>query len=587
MRAKLLAAAVTAAVLISGCGTVPTQGPIRSDNPAGLAPELGGVRIEAQSPRENANQLAIVNGFLEAMSDSRAFKTAREYMTPAAAAAWKPETKISVYDQSSTKAVSIRPGGEIELKAPLIATIDDRGSWTPAPRGTLVSFVFALTKVSGQFRVAVAPDGVFLGSNQLEPKLAPRWLYFFTPAREMLVPDPLYLPNNLSPGQAATQLVQELLKGPTARLGNSVVSAAPPGTQVNVSVPVDLGVATVELSDAAASLAEDERKQLAAQIAWTLRPISTKLRITVDGAKLLEDGPDILPFTDFGQYDPAVPSGHLKELYGVRGGKIHHVVGLDGAQAIDAKPLDESLLWSYRAESFAVNLGTDFGAIVTRMDGKNVVAYARLGARDASDKIDTVRTDGKVLRPTFDEQGNLWILDRADSDTPRLRMRAKDGKVTEVQTAFSGYTPEVLRMAPDGVRALMVMRKPNGETFVQIGAIAANEAKVPVLGQFRSLELPLTGVTDAAWNQQGILVVGKSGSAATRSPWQVNSDGSQPRLIPGANFDASSVASNPNIDTLPVVQDAQGQLHWQSKDLSWRGIGDEPQTPRIDPVYPG
>ena len=584
-----MAAALAGALVLAGCATVPTKGPIRSGSQAGLAQEAPGLGIEAQPPRENAKPLAIVNGFLEAMSDSRAFDVARQYMTPEAAASWKPETKISVYDQSSTKAVSLRPDGQtVELKAPLIATIDERGSWTPAPRGAVAQFIFKLAKVSDQNRVSVAPPGVFLGSNQLEPKLTPRALYFFTPARDMLVPDPLYLPNNLPPGQAATQLIQELLKGPTARLGNGVVSAAPPGTEVNVSVPVDLGVATVALSDAAAALGEDDRKLLAAQIAWTLRPISARVRITVGGAALLPEEPDILPFGTFSQYDPAVSSGQLKELYGVRNGKIQHISGLDGSGPIEAKPLDESELYGYDADSFAVDLSTDFGAIVTRVGGSEVVAYGRLAPKDKNDKVMTIPTDGDVLRPTFDAHDNLWILDRADSTTPRLRVRGKDGKVSEVKTNFSGDSPLVLRMAPDGVRALLVMQKKGStETLVQTGTIAANEAKQPVLGQFRRLELPLTGITDAAWNQLGILVAGRSGKGATRQPWQVNTDGSQPRLIPGANFEASAVASNPNIDTLPVVQDVQDQLHWQAKDLSWPGMTDEAQSPGIDPVYPG
>jgi hypothetical protein len=111
-----------------------------------------------------------------------------------------------------------------------------------------------------------------------------------------------------------------------------------------------------------------------------------------------------------------------------------------------------------------------------------------------------------------------------------------------------------------------------------------------VLGQFHRLELALTDITDASWNQPGILVAGKSAPGASRQPWQVDIDGSRLRLLTGASslFEATKVASNPNIDTLPVVQDAQGRLHWQQKDSSWTGLDDGAgQDPRVDPVYPG
>ncbi len=349
MRRKLFAAVLAVLLLVTGCATVPTQGTIRSGSREGLAPDFGGVGVEAKPPRDNADPLPLVNGFLEAMSDSRAFDVARQYLTPEAAAAWKPESQTVVYEQQPDS-VTARTGDQVQLKARKIATIDERGSWIPARPDEPADFVFKLVKVDGQYRVASVPPGVYLGSNQLDPKLAPRNLYFFTPGRDMLVPDPVYLPVNLSAGQAATQLVQELLKGPTSRLGNGVVSLAPPGTEVQVSVPVELGVATVALNDAVAPLQDTERRLLAAQIVWTLNQINLRVKITVSGAPLLPDDPDVLPFSNFTQYDPSVPNGAMTELYGLRGGKVQRIEGLDGASDIAARPLRDSMLTDYPAE---------------------------------------------------------------------------------------------------------------------------------------------------------------------------------------------------------------------------------------------
>jgi len=219
----LLAVLLAGLLLVSGCATVPTKGAIRNSSREGLALDPGGVGVEAKPPREGAGPAAIVDGFLEAMSDSRrGFEQARLYMTAQAAAKWKPEVRTVVYDQGDDQVNA--DADNFTLTATRIATIDDRGEWSPAPVLEKMSFTFKMQKVNGQWRVDSVPPGVLLGSNQVAIKLAPRDLYFFSRDRKTLIPDPVYLAqNNLSPGQAATQLVQELLKGPTKRLGNGAV----------------------------------------------------------------------------------------------------------------------------------------------------------------------------------------------------------------------------------------------------------------------------------------------------------------------------------------------------------------------------
>ena len=64
---------------------------------------------------------------------------------------------------------------------------------------------------------------------------------------------------------------------------------------------------------------------------------------------------------------------------------MQRIVGLDGASDIAAQPLETSQLYGYNAQSFAVNLHGDAGAIVTTVKhGDDVVAYARLDATDKS-----------------------------------------------------------------------------------------------------------------------------------------------------------------------------------------------------------
>jgi hypothetical protein len=283
----------------------------------------------------------------------------------------------------------------------------------------------------------------------------------------------------------------------------------------------------------------------------------------------------------------------MTELYGLRSGRVQRIEGLDGASDIAARPLRDSMLFDYTAESFAVNLRADTGAIVTKEDnGDEVVVTSWLDSTDKSDPAGKVQTQGEVLQPSYDNHDNLWILDRAESATPRLRVRDRDGKPVEVVTSFHGDFPQVLRMAPDGVRALLVMKsKTTGKNYVQTGTIQTAAGGRLVLAQLRQLMLSLDDITDAAWNKQGLLVSGVSGTSTSviKAPWLVNTDGSRLQLLPGAasEFAAERLASNLNKDTLPAVQDVQGHLHWQTRDLTWSGMGEEPGAPPILPIYPG
>ncbi|MGW6195896.1 LpqB family beta-propeller domain-containing protein [Kribbella sp. NPDC055110] len=584
MRRRLIGV-LLAVALLGGCATVPTKGTIRNGERQGLAPDLGGVGVEAKPPRANIDDMAIVSGFLEAMSDSQAYDVARQYMTPEAAGEWKPESQTVVYDQRPESLT--RKGDGIQLTAHKIATIGERGEWIPAAASDKADFFFKLKKVDGQFRVDTVPPGAYLGSNQVDLKLAPRDLYFFNQSRDLLVPDQVWLPQNLPSGQAATQLIQELLKGPTTRLGNGVVSIAPPGTEVQVSVPVDLGVATVALNDAAGSLRDQDRRLLAAQIVWTLNQLNLRAKITVGGAPLLPDEPEVLPFANFSAYDPQTTAGAMTKLYGLLGQKPQRIVGLDGASDISAQPLNAGPLALYKAQSFAVTLSGDAGAIVTA-DGRHVV-YGKLEPADNAGKASEIKVEGKTLPPSFDGQDNVWFLDRADSEDPRLRVRDDDGRVNLVETDFKGDTPVALRMAPDGVRALLVMHSATTkQNYVETATVqTAKGGKQLMLGAFRPLRLALTNITDAAWDKQGIIVIGTDNAAP--QAWLVSTDGSSLQLLPGAapGFVPEHVASNTHKDTLPVIQDDAGRIHWLSKDLGWVSMDADNSQATIIPTYPG
>ena len=230
-------------------------------------------------------------------------------MTPEAAAAWKPEKRI----------VGLRPGPRPALSAadrrqdPADGARRSRrsssaasGSW-PRRAAKAGHFFFKLAKVDGQLAGRNgAARALTWAATRWSLELAPRALYFFNPARDMLVPGP-----GLPAAQPAARAGRDparpgAAEGPDQPARQRRRHAAPPGTTVNVSVPVELGVATVALSDAAGSLR-------GRRIGGCSRPrssgrcdqISPRVRITVGGAPLLPDEPDrAAVLRNFSRYDP-------------------------------------------------------------------------------------------------------------------------------------------------------------------------------------------------------------------------------------------------------------------------------------------
>ena len=72
-------------LLLAGCASVPTSGPVAHHTPQAASVD-GGVRVDPLPPSEGASQLLIVEGFLHAMSTYQpGYAVARQYLTDAVA----------------------------------------------------------------------------------------------------------------------------------------------------------------------------------------------------------------------------------------------------------------------------------------------------------------------------------------------------------------------------------------------------------------------------------------------------------------------------------------------------------------------
>ncbi|MFC0626643.1 LpqB family beta-propeller domain-containing protein [Kribbella deserti] len=576
----VVAAVVAALALLVGCATVPNSGTIRSEDGRNESTRQSGYDVLADPPKPGAQPGSVVRGFLEAMSNPDTLNIAKQYLTAEAAAAWDVR-QTRIYDPQPS---ALQPEKDIgfRLKASLVATLDARNAWRPAAPNQQLNVLFTVVEVDGENRISTPPPGVLLDRNVSETNYQPHNLYFLNPTNDLLVPDPIYLPINRTQSQIAHLLMQSLLAGPTSRLGNSVLSAVPPNTELVRNVTVTDGAANVDLSDAVKNVGPVEREQLAAQIAWTLRPVGP-VRITVQGVPLQDGDNDARTFDSFSRYDPSVPAADLTQLYVLSKGKINRFMGLDGSGEIKLEPLGQaSLLSPFTATSFAISLNSELGAVVS---GGQVIV-ARLSMAEG-EKEKRLPASGKVIRPSFDWAGNLWFVDRADSG-PRVWMMDKEQNLVEVEADFQGNEVRALRMAPDGVRALAVVHK-NGKSALWIGRVQIGENNKRSLVGFHSLQVGFDDMVDAAWSKADrVTVVGTKGDDPKSQPLEVNVDGSLPGLVAGvAKYNVTAVAATPNVESLLILQINDAKLQRRTRDLQWDDPLDSTNYSAVYPVYPG
>lgn len=588
--------------VLAGCGGVPTSGDVRTGNeePVPANQPSGVVQYKPLGPRERADRESIVDGFLEAMADPANADVARQYLTKDAAAKWRPNVRTTVYD-SSAQGGSPReaPDGTVVLEGKWVSTLDGRGSWQPPGPGGILKHAFVLETEGGEWRITNPLEGTMIDQDRLTLVYAQYNLYFFNGNMDQLVPDPVYLPRTGTPGQVATRLTDALLKGPTSRLGPQVVrTAAPPNAKVNVSVPVEAGVASVALDDTVARLGTSEKAQLAAQITWTLGPVAAEVKLTAADVPLVEDGSETRTVGDFPQYDPMV---RTMQLYVVDNGKIARINQSDGQASVE--PVRTNLT-GYTTEEIAVDLGTKPTFAVV---GNNDVTIGELVVPDETpSQTDEppafpLDTTGKPLRPSFDKAGNLWVVDRAGQLGPRIQFitpnQAPPGQEPKRETYEVG-APELadkqvtaIRVAPDGARVLLVTRSGNKSSVYIAGAVHTDDVISLRLG--RPVPVPMRTIVDVGWSAADrFMVLGNNGSGSNQIR-EVSVDGSTDPLqgLSPTSYNPIYLAAAPSTDALLTVGDQAGWVRIRGSDNSWRDslmLDRRNQSDKLHhPVYPG
>ena len=570
-RAVLVGAVAAIAMAITGCSMipssylarVPTTGPITQGEQVTAQTEDQVIRVIARPPRPGMTPRQVVQGFLDASAsfdDDHA--VARQYLTPKAALGWDTNAGVEVYQGALALTDQ---GPAVAVTGELTGTIGASGRYTIATPGSTLAHTFTLAKVQGEWRLDNVPPGLVLSQSDIDRGYRSYDVYFFNPSFGALVPDPRLIPVNLS--GLATALVRRLVAGPSEWLQPAVRTAFPEGVRLNIdSVPVDNGVAHVDLTTNALTADDTTRTAMSQQLIWTLRqlPEIRAVDVTAAGQPFLVPGlanPE--PRTAWPDMDPAgMPPGTV---------------------ALAARPSGVVALRDSGVESVQGAAGTDqvpFVQLAVAPDGQSLAGISEDGAvwrgrLTAGAPLIRLRPPATPTGISFGPGGTVWVTDGT------VLSVASDGGQQAVTVSGLPRRARLVKVIPssDGTRALVLYRRAGHETLVLARVVRGSGAATPIrVDQPVLVSAGLVDVTDASWSAPDTVAVLGSLSAGTTQVISVSlaNGATQPLGTPGQATEVAAASGQPIL-----VASGDGLVYEQSLG-TWRE-----RARAVAPAYPG
>ncbi len=486
---------LVAALLLTGCMSLPTSGPVteveapeapQSDVPADIV-------VRPPQPGESARDIVV--HFLEAMEASPISTTvARQFLSEEAAAAWDPELGTIVYSAKSA------PSGSSVVSVTLdgAARLDENGRW----RGPLSdpTLLFPVAREDGEWRISQAPNALIVRDTWFAQRFTQVSVYYFDPSGQFLVPEPVYLPTG---DQLATSLVTDLIAGTGPDLRDVERSFFPASATVQPVTVDNQGRAEVALRGDPAQLTPRAAELLVAQLTWTLRQIPQIqfVDVTVGDQRLpaSDTTSGEIPviqgsqFNPTGVYAPAEP-------FALREGLL--VTGPLQEPTPVAGPFGRLDLG---VRSIAVDPRSERVAGVT-LGGDRLLVAALEGPADGRVQ-EVVRGATDLLQPGWDLAGRLWLVDRRAQGA--LVSVVIGGQVSEVPIrGITGAQVTTFAVSRDGSRLVAVVRTRARDVILQSRIRVTDRGlSGTVARQISFDEQTATRVRDLSWSSPTSLLV--------------------------------------------------------------------------------
>ena len=474
------------ALLLTACGGIPPNSAIHQGESV-----IGGsdqfIRVIARPPTPNMEPEALVRGFLDACADSTStFAIARQYLTTKASTAWNPAIGIKVYDGN---ALSLRSSEKlVKLTAPLDSAVSADGHLTFNSSPGNISANFTLARDAGQqWRIAGLDNGLLLSRSDFDRSFRPFSVYFLNDDSSALVPHPIVLP--ASSIGTATSVTRAILEGAPSSLAPAVHSAFPSGTKLSYgSVPINSGIAQVDLSAEVLAASKTQRSELSAQLVATLSAIPgvTGVRVTVLGQPLKVPGVEsIQTQADWTRYSVR-PEPEQVSTFVVRDSQL---VRLDDKREVVVTSLATPTLGPLGAASVSTD-GKSFAA--TTRDGKTLLAASSLG-----DGLSRIASGEYLSKPSWDRQGNIFVADNGHG----ILVYGRDGKrksaVVDVTPIGETKGIRQIVVAHDGARVALTYRSGTADSLA-VGVIVHEKNQIRIT-QIHRVERSVVSISDVMW----------------------------------------------------------------------------------------
>lgn len=569
---RLALVALMVASLLAGCGTlpstlvarVPTTGPIQQGEQITAPNDEQFIRVIARGPQPGMTVPQIVRGFLDASASFDGdHAVARQYLTAQASARWRPAAGVQVYEGVGEISESV---SETLFIAPQFGSISALGRLEVAERGASMSVRFGVVQESGEWRIDSLPEGLLLSRSDVDRAFRAQSIYFFNPQFTSLVPDPRMVP--VLDAAQATSLVRLLLAGPSDWLEPAVRTGFPADVGLNVdAVPIDGGVATVDLTAAALTTSDPVRQAMSQQLVWTLRQIPgiESVRITADGLPL--SVPGVGTPQPISAWQDVSPDRIMRGAtpYVVRNGTVWSLeaTGSDVEVSAGIDVTDAPLV------DIAVSPQAD------RVAG--VDALGRVWSGTVGDDSFMTRDDeaAQAVDVSYAPSGRLWIVGTGN----RLTAVGLDGAREEVALPWITPADRLVRAVParDGVRVALVVNRSTGTALLVGRIVQRTGVSGLAIEEPRRVESTLADVGDVAWaDAEQLAIVGRL-EAEGLAPFLV--DVAEGRVIAlGGPREPIAIAAAPGLPVLAQVADT----------VSARTSGVWLQAvPGVAPTYPG
>lgn len=542
---------------------VPTSGPIEQGDQVASSDTNQFIRVIASPPTPGMTALQIVQGFLESSASFDGnHAVARQYLTPQASQDWDPGAGVRVYEGNPTLTES---GPTVRMVGSEVGRIAADGRYEVALPGSEMRLRFAVARVNGEIRIASAPDGLLLSQVDVDRAFRSHALYFFNPGFTTLVPDVRMVPV-IGPGLATT-LVRRLIDGPNPWLQPAVRTGFPAGVDLNIeAVPVDGGIARVDLTASALVSDPPARVALSQQLVWTLRqvPDVQSVSITAGGQPFIVPGvQNPQPRDAWPDVDPdALESGargYVATSVGVRELFLQGTRAVPGAAGGDDPVIGD------------IAVSSDSGQ-VAGFDIDGVLYTARLAG--GAPLIEQGLYPGATSL-AFDGETVLWVVDSDNS----LIVIGNEPRAIVVDGLPRNARLEAAVPSRDGTRAALIVRESQRSTVMVARIVRTGPAEggpIAVEAPIR-VENRLAEAVDVAWSGSDSLAVLGSESAGSLQVYDV-AIGRGSLAGRGTPEAPISVAAAPGLPTLVAAADG---VVYDNSGVGWQG-----RANASSPTYP-